>query len=100
LKYGKQLKNTNLNSDGLLCKIFYSSFASKYKYEFRKLWRFKGCRNFTRAVSKAYTENWKSYVQVDKTMMISKLYKKSVKREIMKNMASKKLENYNEFDLD
>lgn len=100
LKYGKQLKNTNLNSDGLLCKIFYSSFASKYKYEFRRLWRFKGCRNFTRATSKAYKENWKNYVQVDKTMMISKLYKKSVKRDIMKRLAINKLDNYNEFDLD
>lgn len=100
LKYGKQLKNTNLNSDGFLAKIFYSSFASKYKYEFRKLWRFKGCRNFTRATSKAYKENWKLYVQVDKRVMISKLYKKSVKRDIMKRLAVNKLDNYNEFDLD
>jgi hypothetical protein len=39
-------------------------------------------------------------VQVDKTMMISKLYKKSVKRDIMKRLAINKLDNYNEFDLD
>lgn len=100
LKYGKQLKNTNLNSDGFLAKIFYSSFASKYKYEFRKLWRFKGCRSFTRATSKAYRENWKLYVQVDKRVMISKLYSKSIKRDIMKRLAKNKLDNYNEFDLD
>lgn len=100
LKHGKKLKNTNLNSDSLLAKIFYSSFASKYKFEFRKLWRFKGCRNFTRSVSKAYKENWKNYVQVDKTTMISKLYRKSVKRDFMKKLAKDKLNDYNEFDLD
>jgi hypothetical protein len=100
LKYGKQVKNTNLNSDGFLAKIFYSSFASKYKYEFRKLWKFKGCRDFTRATSKAYRENWKTYVQVDKRVMISKLYQRQVKRDIMKKLAKTKLDNYNEFDLD
>lgn len=100
LKYGKQLKNTNLNSDSLLAKIFYSSFASKYKYEFRKLWKFKGCRNFTRTVSKAYRDNWRMYVQVDKTTMISKLYQRSVRRDIMKKLNKDRLNDYNEFDLD
>ena len=32
LEHGKKLKNMNLGSDSYLAKIFYSSFASKYKY--------------------------------------------------------------------
>lgn len=100
LKYGKQLKNTNLASDGFLAKIFYSSYASKYKYEFRKLWKFKGCRNFTRAVSKAYSDNWKMYVQVDKNFKISALYKKVMIRDYMQKTDKIKLNDYDEFDLD
>jgi hypothetical protein len=100
VKYGKQLKNTNLASDGFLAKIFYSSYASKYKYEFRKLWKFKGCRNFTRSTSKAYRENWKLYVQVDKNFKISALYKKTLIRQYLNKQNKKKLNTYNEFDLD
>ena len=100
VKYGTQLKNTNLASDGFLAKIFYSSYASKYKYEFRKLWKFKGCRNFTRSTSKAYRENWKLYVQVDKNFKISALYKKTLIRQYLNKQNKKKLNTYNEFDLD
>ena len=100
LKYGKKLKNTNLNSDGYLAKIFYSSYASKYKFEFRKLWRFKGCRNFTRATSKAYKENWKMYVMVDKNFKASMMYIRSIKKDYAVKLANKKLSSYNEFDLD
>jgi hypothetical protein len=100
LEHGKKLKNMNLGSDSYLAKIFYSSFASKYKYEFRKLWKFKGCREFTRAVNKAYKENYKMYVQVDKNFKVSELYKKTIIRNAMKKLSEKKLVDYNEFNLD
>lgn len=100
LEHGKKLKNMNLGSDGFLAKIFFSSYTSKYKFDFRKLWKFKGCREFTRAVRHSYPQNWKMYVQVDKSFKISMLYKKTIKRQIMEKQSAKNLTEYNEFDLD
>lgn len=100
LKYGKKLKNINLGSDGFLAKIFYSSYTSKYKFEFRKLWKFKGCREFTRSVRHTYPDNWKMYIQVDKSFKVNLLYERAVKRQIMQKISAQNLNEYNEFDFD
>lgn len=93
------IQHTNLNSDGLVAKIFYTNYATKYKFKMRELWTFKGCRVFKRAVSASYRENWKSYMMVDDFMTIRNMYNKARNREYAKKMAKDYLKDYNEFDM-
>lgn len=98
-KYGVAVTNRNWETDGKLAKIFYTSYASKYKYAFRECWSFTACRNFKRAVAKAYPENWTMYIQVDSNRKLWKMYTALTLRDINKKNLETKLENYNEFDL-
>jgi hypothetical protein len=98
-KYGVTVSNTNWETDGKLAKIFYTSFASKYKYAFRECWSFSACRNFKRAVAKSYPENWNMYIQVDSNRKLWKVYTAITIRDVKKKKLDTKLENYNEFDL-
>lgn len=98
-KYGVTVKNRNWNTDGRIAKIFYTSYSSKYKFEFRECWSFVGCRNFKRAIAKAYPENWTMYVAIDSSKRIKENYKTAVMKEIIIKRTNSKLEDYNEFDL-
>jgi len=93
-KYGVTVTNKNWETDGKLAKIFYSSYATKYKFSFRECWSFTACRNFKRAVAKSYPENWTMYVQVDSQRKLRNTYTSIT----LKNRAEK-LAKYNEFDL-
>ena len=98
---GTRLRHRNFESDNYLAKIFYTSFASKYRFMHRRLWVFDGCRKFTRTVSATYPDNWKKYIQVDNFRYISKLYKKKV---MANKYAAVRTDNsatddYNEFDM-
>ncbi len=99
-EHKQQIKHRNFESDSMIAKIFYTNYANRYKFKMRELWMFKGCREFTRAVSKSYVENWKSYIQVDSFMHIRKLYKKLNNRQLAIRFAVKPTAEYNEFDLD
>ena len=98
-KYGVSVSNKNWETDGKLAKIFYSSYASKYKFAFRECWKFVACRNFKRGVAKTYPENWTIYIHVDPHKKLRKIYT----AVSLKNMRNKKLnaqlDNYNEFDI-
>ena len=98
-KYGVALSNNNWHTDGKLAKIFYTSFASKYKFSFRECWKFSACRNFKRAVAKTYPENWTMYIQVEPTKKLKRTYTGLVLKERNKREESAKLRSYNEFDL-
>jgi hypothetical protein len=98
-KYNTQIKHNNFESDSFVAKIFYTNYATKYKFKMRELWAFKGSRDFTRSVSKSYRENWKIFVQVDSFMHIRKLYVKHLNKEYAIKHALKPDENYNEFDM-
>lgn len=98
-KYGMTVKNRNWNTDGRIAKIFYTSYSSKYKFEFRECWSFTGCRNFKRAVAKVYPENWTMYVSIDSHKKMKETYKAAVMKEIIIKRTDSKLEDYNEFDL-
>lgn len=100
IKYGKQLSHLNLESDRYLAKIFYTNFASKYKFKDRQIWKFNGYRDFTRLVGKTYPERWKMYVQVENHQMISKMFMKGITKNIMTKINQRPVdESYNEFDM-
>ena len=105
--YGNSIKNnrrsrhTNFESDNYLAKIFYTNFASKYKFRSREMWYFKAFRDFSRSVPEVYRNNWKIYIQVESGRNLSR-YMKGVR----KSNYFRKLEEhyrvpafYNEFDL-
>lgn len=104
--FGESIKNNvltrlkNYESDGYLAKIFYTNYATKYLFAFRELWEFKGCRDFTRTVSKTYPINWKKYIMVENGRLISKLYKKVKIKNWAKDQPKIIAEDYNEFNLD
>lgn len=100
VKLGTRVQHRNFESDNFLAKIFYTNYAIKYKFQHRELWQFKGIRDFTRTVSRLYPENWKMYLQVDNMKAISKIFKKSIKKDYAIKMQPIITDEYNEFDLD
>lgn len=89
----------NLGSDGYLAKIFYTNYRTKYNFANKKLWTFKGVREFTNAVSKTYAEEWPKYIVVEDYQKVSALFKSYKHRE----KSDKKTvipEDYNEFEID
>jgi heterodisulfide reductase subunit B len=98
-KYGITVTNNNFETDGKLAKIFFTSYAPKHKMKNREFWSFVACRDFKRAVAKAYPENWNIYVVVDATTKLRLIYQKAVQQRIVLNNEKKNLQDYNEFDL-
>lgn len=102
LEYDQKIRHRNFESDNHLAKIFYTNFASKYKFKYREMWKFVGTRDFKRSVAKVYPEKWKMYVQAEANKNISRY----VKQYLRSQAISKKVENleiddtYNEFNLD
>lgn len=99
---GERIMNRNMKTDGYIAKIFYTNYEAKYKFRFRRMWKFKGVRQFTNGVSVTYSEEWPRYLVIEDYMKISSLFRYNRKTEIM----NKKVEDtvipdtYNEFDLD
>jgi hypothetical protein len=98
-KYGVTVSNRNFETDGKLAKIFFTSHAPKHKMKNREFWSFVACREFKRAVSKNYAENWNMYVVVDATTKLRGIYQKIVARNIILAKEKEALKNYNEFEL-
>lgn len=98
-KYGIKVTNKNWETDGKLAKIFYSSYANKYKFAFRECWKFIACRNFKRKVAKIFPENWTMYVQIDRDRKMKNVYSTTVLKNYKKTLLKKQLKDYNEFDL-
>lgn len=99
IKYGMKVTHKNWETDGAISKIFYSNYSSRYKLKDRVLWGFTANRYFKRAVTKEFKENWKKYLSVDKTVVVSKLFNMhTVNHQIIKQ-DKRKLDTYNEFDL-
>lgn len=99
IKYGHKVSHRNFESDNYLAKIFYTNFASKYKFKEREVWKFTGYRDFKRSVAEAYPKNWKMYVQIDNFQMISKFFMKHFKKDLAIRLADPIPANYNEFAL-
>jgi hypothetical protein len=99
-KYNQRLKHRNSESDNYVAKIFYTNYASKYRFRNRELWQFKGERDFTRKVGETYPVNWKRYIQVENFQRINKLYQKSKGRDYYAKKLETDLIGYNEFHMD
>jgi hypothetical protein len=98
-KYGVTVTNNNFDTDGKLAKIFYTSHAPKHKMKNREFWSFVACREFKRAVSKNYPENWNMYVVVDATAKLRQIYQKTVAKNIAVSREKQALKSYNEFEI-
>lgn len=93
----KKVEHHNLSSDSLMAKIFYTTFASKYRFRNNEIWGFEGCRKFTRSCSHEFRENFGKYIRIHKNVKISAMF--SPKTEIEYCKETLVPENYNEFDL-
>ena len=98
-KYGVKVSNKNWETDGKLAKIFFSNYAPKLKMKNREFWGFTACREFKRAVSKSYPENWNMYIEVLPSAKIDKVYNSVLYKDFLKKAEKKALDNYNEFDI-
>ena len=98
-KYGITVTNNNFDTDGKLAKIFFTNNAPKHKMKNREFWGFVACREFKRAVSKNYPENWNMYVVVNATTKLRQTYQKAVMKDIVINREKQALKSYNEFEL-
>ena len=99
IKYGVKVTHKNWETDGAIGKIFYSNYSSRYKLKDRVLWGFTANRYFKRAVTKEFKENWKRYLAVDKTVVVSKLFQMYKTNHKIQKYNESKLDTYNEFDL-
>lgn len=99
LEYMQKIKHRNFESDQHIAKIFFTTFANKYRFKNHELWAFDSTRDFSRTVSKTYPENWKKYVEVDPRMKISKVFSKENYYMEREEAAKDLLQDYNEFDI-
>ena len=65
----------------------------------REFWGFTACREFKRAVSKSYPENWNMYIEVLPSAKIDKVYNSVLYKDFLKKAEKKALDDYNEFDI-
>lgn len=99
LEYMQKIKHRNWESDQHLAKIFFTTFANKYRFKNHELWAFDATRDFSRKVSATYSENWKKYVEVDPRVKISKVFNRENYKLERQEEAKILLEEYNEFDI-
>jgi len=99
MKYGRKISFRNFESDNYVAKIFYTNFASKYRFKDREIWKFVAYRGFKNLVSSTYAENWKKYLQVDNMQKVSKVFMARVHRNIGSRINKIVTDEYNEFAL-
>ena len=82
----KKVYYTNEHTDGYGGGIYYSAREepligndSPALYKNANIWKFEGCRNFNRAVAKAYGADWKKYPRLQDTGKIKEINKKDRK---------------------
>jgi len=73
---GLQIKDLNLDTNELVCKIVYSNYTAKYKLRHLHVWKFEGCRRFKNKASAAFRINYNKYKRIDleKTRYPSKIF--------------------------
>jgi hypothetical protein len=75
MQHLKVVQHRNWESDNYLAKIFFTNYATKYKFKNHELWGFTPIRQFKRTLAKEYPKRWKQYVEIDSGKKISGLYK-------------------------
>lgn len=79
LETGLKLKEYNLHTAGLACKIVYSAYCAKYKFRNWRLWKFEGNRDFKLRVSTTFEHNFRYYKRMDNKSNVSKMFKDEYK---------------------
>jgi hypothetical protein len=75
-EHGKNVKNRNLNTEDLLCKIFYTNYNYRMRLANRAFWKFTPHRSFKRKVSKEFIDNYNKYILINSDTKVSSLYDK------------------------
>jgi len=96
---GVQMIHKNWDSDNRLMKLFYTNHHTKYPFQNKQVWAFKGVKQFRKAASEAFKENPYKYIEVLPTEKISKMFQKQRKKEYAQNLKPVVPESYNEFEL-
>lgn len=98
-KHKQKISFKNWNSDGRLGKIFYSNSSVKYKIVDNNLWIFRPAREFKKDSSRAFSENWKIFIEIDPKIKLSTYFRDhSYQREVEKRK-KEYAEKYNEFNI-
>jgi len=96
IKHKQIVKNLNLETNGLRSTILYSKHTRNHGITISTVWSFFPCRNFKRAVSKAFRKNYLMYRRIERKYEIEKLFKErkgiTVERDI------RVYKSYNEFE--
>jgi hypothetical protein len=98
VQYGQIIQRRNFHTDGLVAKIVYANGKDKYLFKNKFLWSFSAVRQFKRAVSKFFPEQWPMYLQMDSLQRLNKSYANQMRKIANKNKGVIP-ENYNPFDL-
>ncbi len=96
---GMKVYHKNWETDNKLFKIFYTNFATKYKFEGRHLWYFTAVRQLKRSVAAECPKEWRKFVSLDCYKNIWDLFEKRRTRDMAREFGKKALETYSEFDI-
>lgn len=82
-KHGMVITHKNWDSDGMLMKIFYTNWSSKYPFKNKQVWTFKANKRLRTRCSIAFKANYAKYVVVDNTKKVSGMILQATKKESM-----------------
>jgi hypothetical protein len=99
LHYGVVANHKNWDSDNKLLKIFYTNRPSKYPFQNKQVWAFKGVKQFRKAASEAFKTDWSKYIVVDNTRKISSMYARMRKKDYVTSQSVKVPEGWDEFKM-
>lgn len=89
---------TNTHTDGLQCKIQYSNHSRRYRLQDKPMWKFRAVHNHTQAVSQAFRQNHRFYIQTHSAGQVRTRRTIQRIRQMEENQLKDFMENYDEFD--
>ncbi len=96
--YGKEVRNTNFETDNFMAKIFYTNYINRYLFADGDIWKMTATREFKKKVGSTYPKKWKMYHIIDNLQLISDLYNRK-KNKLYIQELNVLPETYNEFEL-
>lgn len=99
-KFGKAVAFRNWETDGNICKIFYTNYEEKYKFKFYELWGFEGGREFAREASKAFILDWTKYIVMENIAKTSRLFRKLTYKQKKLKEEQELLKTYDDLALE
>ena len=100
IELGKVINHKNWDSDNKLLKIFYTNYAAKYRFQNFQVWGFRAVKQFRKAASDAYKENWPMYMLAEPGKKISANIVRSHRNHFLSTKAKEVSEEYDEFNMD